>query len=158
MLARSRLRALAVLAGALPAALAACGPAAAPSTTPRPEPAPREQTANAVTTVTAADLGGTRAARVEELLMSRVPGLEVSRDAVGDYRLRIRGIRSFNGNDEPLVVIDGMPVRQGGLSRALMGIHPLDVARIDVLKDAGAAAGYGVQGGNGVILLPTRRR
>ena len=158
MFACSRLRALAILACALPGAFAACGTSGAPSTTPRPERAPREQTAGAVSTVTAADLGVTRAARVEELLMARVPGLEVMRDGGGDYRLRIRGSRSFYGSDEPLLVIDGMPIRQGGMSRALMGIHPADVARIDVLKDAAAASSYGVLGANGVILITTRKR
>jgi TonB-dependent SusC/RagA subfamily outer membrane receptor len=138
--------------------VAACGTSGAPTTTPRPAEAPREQTAGAVTSITAADIGGMRAARVEELLMARVPGLEVMRDGSGDFRLRIRGSRSFYGRDEPLLVVDGMPVRQGGLSRVLMGIHPLDVARIDVLKDAGATAQYGVQGGNGVILITTRKR
>ena len=158
MFASSRLRALAVLASALPGALAACGTSGTPSTSPRPREAPREQAAGAVTSITADDIGGTRAARIEELLMARVPGLEVMQNGAGDYRLRIRGARSFYGHDEPLLVVDGMPVRQGGLSRVLMGIHPLDVARIDVLKDAGATAQYGVQGGNGVILITTRKR
>lgn len=89
--------------------------------------------------------------------MGRVPGLTVLRTPNGGYSLRIRGRSSFYGNDEPLIVIDGMPIRQGGASNALMSLDPGDVARIDVLKDAGATAAYGVQGGNGVLLIATRR-
>ena len=99
-----------------------------------------------------------RVGRVEELLMGRVAGLEVMRDASGDYRLRIRGQRSLLGGDEPLVLVDGMPIGAGGLSRALTGVSPSDVARIEVLKDAGATAFYGLRGANGVILITTRRR
>ena len=89
--------------------------------------------------------------------MGRVPGLTVLRLANGDYSLRIRGRASFRGDDEPLIVIDGMPIRQGGGARALMTIDPRDVARLDVRKDAGALAMYGSQGGNGVIEIRTRR-
>ena len=89
--------------------------------------------------------------------MGRVPGLTVLHTANGGYSLRIRGRSSLYGNDEPLIVIDGMPIRQGGASNALMSLDPSDVARVDVLKDAGATASYGVQGGNGVVLITTRR-
>jgi TonB-dependent SusC/RagA subfamily outer membrane receptor len=113
--------------------------------------------ATAVSSVTAEDMDRTRVGRIEELLMGRVPGLTVLRRADGDYTLRIRGRVSFMGSDEPLIVIDGMPIQMGA-SRALATIDPRDVARVDVLKDAGATAAYGSQGGNGVILISTRRR
>src|SRR5690349_14876014 len=113
--------------------------------------------ANAVSTVTESDIATMRVGRIEELLMGRVPGLTVHRLANGDYTLRIRGTASFIGNDEPLIVIDGMPIRAGGGMRALMMLDPRDVARIDVLKDAGALSMYGSQGGNGVIEIRTRR-
>jgi TonB-dependent starch-binding outer membrane protein SusC len=123
-------------------------------------PSPRtlnENSAHAISTVMREDVESMRVGRIEELLMARVPGLTVSRTANGGYSLRIRGRNSFYGDDEPLIVIDGMPIRQGGASNALMGLHPGDVARIDVLKDAGAAAAYGMQGGNGVVVITTRR-
>jgi TonB-dependent SusC/RagA subfamily outer membrane receptor len=123
-------------------------------------PAPRaltENGAHAVSTVTREEFESMRVGRIEELLMGRVPGLVVMRTPNGGYSLRIRGRTSFYGNDEPLIVIDGMPIRQGGASNALMSLDPGDVARVDVLKDAGSTAVYGVQGGNGVVLITTRR-
>ena len=138
----------------------ACSQAAQGGAGERARPHPSRLTsngANAVSSVTEEDIATMRVARIEELLMGRVPGLTVLRLANGDYSLRIRGRASFRGDDEPLIVIDGMPIRQGGASNALMSLDPGDVARIDVLKDAGATAVYGVQGGNGVLLITTRR-
>jgi TonB-dependent SusC/RagA subfamily outer membrane receptor len=94
--------------------------------------------------------------RLEEMLMGRIPGLQVTRLANGEYSLRIRGVNSFLGNTEPLVVVDGLPLQQG-FGSALGMINPEDVARIDVLKDAASAAIYGLRGANGVILITTRR-
>jgi len=78
----------------------------------------------------------------------------------GSYTLRIRGPSSLRGTlagEEPLLVIDDVPVSLGSLSNALAGIAPQDVARIDVLKDAGSTAIYGVRGANGVIIITTKR-
>jgi TonB-dependent SusC/RagA subfamily outer membrane receptor len=101
----------------------------------------------------------TRAARMEQLLQGRVPGLEVRRLPDGNYTLRIRGRHSLRGSatdDEPLLVIDGIPVPAGSLGTTLAGLVPDDVARIDVLKDAMAGI-YGSRGANGVILITTKR-
>jgi TonB-dependent SusC/RagA subfamily outer membrane receptor len=101
----------------------------------------------------------TRTTRVEQLLQGRVPGLEVRRLPDGNYTLRIRGRQSLRGrptDDEPLVVIDGLPVPAGSLGITLAGLVPQDVARIDVLKDAMAGI-YGSRGANGVILITTKR-
>ena len=136
----------------------ACAGGAGGRGSARPASRPlNENSAHSVSTVTREDVESMRVGRIEELLMGRVPGLTVLRPPNGGYSLRIRGRSSFYGNDEPLVVIDGMPIRQGGASNALMSLDPGDVARIDVLKDAGATAIYGVQGGNGVVLITTRR-
>jgi TonB-dependent SusC/RagA subfamily outer membrane receptor len=101
-----------------------------------------------------------RAGRVEDLLVGRVPGLEVVPLSNGSFTLRIRGargLRSGNTQDEPLLVIDDIPAPVGSLSSTLAAISPRDVARIDVLKDAAAASIYGVRGGNGVIIITTKR-
>ena len=136
----------------------ACAGGAGSRADTRPSPRPlTENSAHSVSTVTREDVESMRVGRIEELLMGRVPGLTVMRTPNGGYSLRIRGRSSFYGNDEPLIVIDGMPIRQGGASNALMPLDPGDVARVDVLKDAGATAAYGVQGGNGVVLITTRR-
>lgn len=137
--------------------LAACAPA-------RPhgratEPAPRTSGTGAVTTIipTEAD---TRTGRLEDLLVGRVPGLEVVPLSSGIYTLRMRGRRSIRGDatsDEPLLVIDDIPLSGGSVGSALAGLAPRDIARIDVLKDAGAAGRYGSRGANGVIVITTKR-
>ena len=98
-----------------------------------------------------------RVSRVEELLRG-VPGLEVTALPNGSYQIRIRGHRSIRGNpgdDDPLIVIDGIPSAAG--AAALADIAPTDVARIEVLKDAGATSQYGSRGANGVIVITTKR-
>jgi len=118
----------------------------------------REEVTGAIATLSEEELDGMRVARVEELLQGRIPGVYVARGANGDFTVRIRGIQTFgHSSDEPLVVLDGMPLMHGGLRTALMGIAPQDIARIDVLKDAGATAVYGSKGANGVILITTKR-
>jgi TonB-dependent SusC/RagA subfamily outer membrane receptor len=120
----------------------------------------RGEVTGAVSTLSEDQLDAMRVARVEELLVGRIPGVHVVPTAGGDFSVRIRGAKSFGfgGNDEPLYVVDGMPLMSGGLRTALMGIAPHDIAQIDVLKDAGAAAAYGSKGANGVILITTKRR
>jgi TonB-dependent SusC/RagA subfamily outer membrane receptor len=71
------------------------------------------------------------------------------------YAIQVRGPSTFYGSAEPLIVIDGMPLTQGAGGLELL--HPRDVARIEVLKDAGDTALYGVRGANGVIVITTRR-
>jgi TonB-dependent SusC/RagA subfamily outer membrane receptor len=101
-----------------------------------------------------------RVTRIEYLLQARVPGLEVLPLANGTFTLRIRGRHSLMGQtqtDEPLLVIDDIPVPQGSLGNALAGMAPRDVGRIDVLKDAAATSVYGSRGANGVIIITTKR-
>jgi len=109
-----------------------------------------------VTTVVPSETDA-RVTQVEELLRG-VPGLDVTRLPDGGYQLRIRGHRSIRGNpgdDDPLIVIDGIPSAAG--AAALADIAPTDVARIEVLKDAGATSQYGSRGANGVIVITTKR-
>jgi TonB-dependent SusC/RagA subfamily outer membrane receptor len=119
----------------------------------------RENVSGSVASLSDEQLDQVRATRVEELLQGRVAGVQVFRKANGDLSVRIRGAGSILGNSgEPLYVIDGFPVAAGGLGSALAGIPPADIHRIDVLKDAGATAIYGVRAANGVILVTTKRR
>ena len=113
----------------------------------------------AVTSVSPTDADA-RVTRIEYLLQARVPGLEVMPLGDGTYTLRIRGRHSMLGrsvDDEPLLVIDDIPVPRGSLGTALAGMAPRDVGRIDVLKDAAAASIYGSRGANGVIIITTKR-
>ena len=114
------------------------------------------ETAGAVSSISADEMDGFHYRRVEEMIAARVPGVDVRREANGEYSIRIRGISSFNASNEPLIVIDGVPVSAGNGPAALAGINPQDVRRIDVLKDAASASIYGVRGSNGVILITTK--
>ena len=93
--------------------------------------------------------------QVEELLVGRFPGVQVLQTASGGLAVRIRGANSLSGSTQPLYVVDGMPVQVG--PEGLVGLNPRDIARIEVLKDAVQLAEYGVQGGNGVVRITTKR-
>lgn len=93
--------------------------------------------------------------RVEEMIRDRVPGVDVQRLPGGDYALRVRGTRSLIGSNDPLLIVDGMPVNPSVMRMALASINPGTVVRIDVLKDAGSTGAYGSRGANGVILITT---
>lgn len=142
--------------------LAACGRA-----TPRETPAPGSgevgvgygtesttQVTGSIASVSPDEVDA-RVTQVVQLL-ERVPGLTVTRLPDGGVSLQIRGTRSLRSDNEPLLVIDGVPA-QGAIGPALAGLSPRDIARIDVLKDAGATAIYGIRGANGVILITTKR-
>jgi TonB-dependent SusC/RagA subfamily outer membrane receptor len=96
-------------------------------------------------------------ASIEELIQGRAPGVQVIRRSDGTFSLRIRGTSSPSSSNEPLIVIDGSTAGDQRAGRALAGINPNDVLRIDVLKDAASTAFYGMRGGNGVILITTRQ-
>ena len=131
-------------------------PAAVSQPASQPGSQPASQTGSgAQTTISERELKYAQYGRMEDML-GRVPGLQVLRDANG-YTLRVRGIQSFHGSGEPLVVLDGMPIRAGGVAATLNSIHPRDVTRVDVLKDAGSTAFYGSSGVNGIIVITTRR-
>ncbi|WP_422080390.1 SusC/RagA family TonB-linked outer membrane protein [Ulvibacterium sp.] len=92
--------------------------------------------------------------RVDEALQGRAAGVTVARanGAPGaGIKVRIRGVNSITGNNDPLVVIDGI------LGGDLSTLNPNDIAALDILKDASATAIYGVRGSNGVILVTTKK-
>src|SRR6267143_2871125 len=93
---------------------------------------------------------------IEQVLMNRFPGVIVARTSDGGISVRIRGVSSFYGNNEPLYVIDDVPM-QAGVGGSLKGINPHDIESIQVLKDPSETAVYGVRGSNGVIVIKTKR-
>lgn len=117
----------------------------------------RRQLTSAVGSLAVSRADAARASRIEELMIGRLAGVLVQPLPNGDYAVQIRGSSSAVNGGDPLYVVDGVPFPAGVSSRELLrGMSPADVARIDVLKD-GAAAAYGIRGGNGVILITTRR-
>jgi len=118
-----------------------------------PDPSPTRPLSG--TTVTSADIDQSPQQPIEKILQSRVPGVTITRTANGWLSIRIRGATSINGNNEPLYIIDGLPI-QPGPDGSLIGINPHDIASIEVLKDASDLAMYGVRGANGVILIKTK--
>jgi TonB-dependent SusC/RagA subfamily outer membrane receptor len=93
---------------------------------------------------------------IEEALMGRFPGVEVSRTPDGGVAVRIRGGSSLMGSNDPLYVIDGLEIRPGP-NGALSGINPYDIESIEVLKDATSEAMYGSRGSNGVIIIKMKK-
>lgn len=100
----------------------------------------------------------------EELIQAKVPGVQVydSGEPGGGISIRIRGGTSITSSNEPLFVVDGMPLAIGGGISAgrnpLNFLNPDDIESITVLKDASETAIYGSRGANGVILLRSKRR
>lgn len=115
----------------------------------------RADVTGAVVSVRAEDLG--REVTSFEDLVQGLAGVTVRRLANGGISLRIRGSASLSSDAEPLYVINGVPIRADP-GRALTGVNPRDITRLDVLKDAGATAIYGSRGANGVVLIFTGRR
>ncbi|MEP6904666.1 MAG: TonB-dependent receptor plug domain-containing protein [Gemmatimonadales bacterium] len=107
------------------------------------------------TIVTSEDLERSPTESIEKTLMSKVPGIWVTRTSDGGIAIRIRGTSSLMGNTDPLYIIDDVPINPGP-NGALTGINPHDIASIEVVKDATGTAMYGVRGANGVIIIKTK--
>jgi len=101
------------------------------------------------------DVHGIPARQVEDVVEGRVPGVLVIRSPGGGVSLRIWGPTTIHGNNEPLYVLDGMPLNVAP-GRGLFWLDPNDIERIEILKDVSAMAMYGVRGANGVVLITTR--
>ena len=99
---------------------------------------------------------------IESSLAGRVAGVTVNNSSgqPGEANsVNIRGTSSF-GNNQPLYVVDGMPIGsgvQGGGSNPLASINPADIVSMEILKDASATAIYGSRAANGVVMITTRR-
>jgi len=114
-----------------------------------------------VVSVTAKDFNG-GSTSPEQLILGKTPGVQVTGNSGAPgagATIRLRGGSSFINND-PLIVIDGVPIEVTGVSGAsnlLASINPNDIESFDILKDASSAAIYGNRAANGVILITTKR-
>lgn len=99
----------------------------------------------------------------EELIAGKVAGVSIisngGQPGVGST-IRIRGGSSLNASNDPLIVVDGVPLENSGIAgspNALSLINPNDIESFTVLKDASAAAIYGTRAANGVIIITTKK-
>lgn len=91
-----------------------------------------------------------------EMMRGRAAGVSVTNTPVGGYRVIIRGMGSLQSGNQPMYLMDGMPIRDDD-GTALLNFSPGDIERIEVLKNGGTAGIYGVRAGNGVIAFYTKR-
>jgi TonB-dependent SusC/RagA subfamily outer membrane receptor len=139
----------------------------------------RQNLANAVATVSAEELVGTTSqSTVDGALYGKIPGVNITSTSGapgGGFALRLRGISSINGNNQPLIIVDGVYYNNveiptglrfaSGANRGneensgnrLADLDPNDIQNIEVLKGSSAAAIYGQRGNAGVILITTKR-
>ncbi|MGQ0713754.1 MAG: TonB-dependent receptor plug domain-containing protein [Gemmatimonadaceae bacterium] len=108
-----------------------------------------------VADVTSEDIERAPSQSVEDLLKGRVAGVVVT-ETPGGISVRIRGVTSFYGSNEPLYVLDGVPITPGP-GGTLTGLSPHDIESIEVLKDPVDTSLYGMRGANGVIVIRTKR-
>jgi TonB-linked SusC/RagA family outer membrane protein len=102
------------------------------------------------------ELNQAKVVNIQNGLTGKVSGLNiqsVNSGVFGDTRITLRGIRSLTGNNQPLLVVDGVPVSLNLLNT----LSPNDVADITVLKSNSAAALYGQDGSNGAIIVTTKK-
>ena len=116
-----------------------------------------------VVAIKAEDINRGAVTSPDQLMMGKVPGLLVT-PASGEpgtgATIRIRGNASLNASNDPLIVIDGVPVTGeggSGMGNPLASVNPNDIESMTVLKDASATAIYGSRASNGVIIITTKK-
>lgn len=122
----------------------------------------REDATGSVQSVSSEQFNKGAITGAQELLAGKVAGVQIvtSGDPGGGAAIRIRGGSSLSASNDPLIVIDGVPIDNGGISgerNILNVINPNDIESFTVLKDASATAIYGSRASNGVILITTKK-
>jgi TonB-linked SusC/RagA family outer membrane protein len=113
-----------------------------------------EAVTGSVASITGDNLREVPVANIGQALQGRLPGIQISQSSSqpgASPQIRIRGTRSLNASNDPLVVLDGIP-----FPGSIGDINPNDIQSVDILKDASATAIYGSRGANGVILVTTK--
>lgn len=117
-----------------------------------------------VATVKSKDFNKGLVSSPEQLINGKVSGVQImsnSGSASAGSTIRVRGGASLNANNDPLIVLDGVPLEQGGISgnssNFLSMINPSDIESMTVLKDASSTAIYGSRASNGVIIITTKK-
>ena len=117
-----------------------------------------------VATVKSKDFNKGLVSSPEQLINGKVSGVQImsnSGSASAGSTIRVRGGASLNASNDPLIVLDGVPLEQGGISgnssNFLSMINPSDIESMTVLKDASSTAIYGSRSSNGVIIITTKK-
>ena len=117
-----------------------------------------------VATVSSKDFNKGLVSSPEQLINGKVSGVQImsnSGSASAGSTIRVRGGASLNASNDPLIVLDGVPLEQGGFSgnssNFLSMINPADIESMTVLKDASSTAIYGSRASNGVIIITTKK-
>lgn len=123
----------------------------------------KDDMTGSISAIKAEDLNRGAVVSTQDLLKGKVAGLLITPGDGGPgsgARIRIRGAASLNASNDPLIVIDGVPVAQGAggsMSNPLDLLNPNDIESFSILKDASSAAIYGSRASNGVILITTKK-
>ncbi len=116
-----------------------------------------------VTAISAKDFVKGQITSPEQLIAGKVAGVQITSNGGAPgagSTIRIRGGASLNASNDPLIVVDGVPLDNGGISgspNALSLINPNDIETFNILKDASASAIYGSRASNGVIIITTKK-
>ncbi len=117
-----------------------------------------------VSNVSAKDFNAGLISSPEQLINGKVSGVQImsnSGSPTAGSTIRIRGGASLNASNDPLIVLDGVPLEQGGISgnkgNFLSLINPNDIESMSILKDASSTAIYGSRASNGVIIITTKK-
>ena len=123
----------------------------------------KDDMTGSVTAIRSEEINRGAVVSTQDLLKGKVAGLLVTPGDGGPgsgSRIRIRGSASLNASNDPLIVIDGVPVASGaagGMSNPLDLLNPDDIESFSILKDASSAAIYGSRASNGVIIITTKK-
>lgn len=123
----------------------------------------KDDMTGSVAAIKAEDLNRGAVVNTQDMIKGKVPGVLVTPGDGGpgsSSRIRVRGSASLNASNDPLIVIDGVPIAQGAggaMSNPLDLLNPNDIESFSVLKDASASAIYGSRASNGVIIITTKK-
>ena len=123
----------------------------------------KSELTGSISTVTAKDFQKGQISSPEQLIMGKVPGVQITTSGGqpgAGSTIRIRTGASLNASNDPLIVVDGVPLAGGsvsGIANPLSLINPNDIETFTILKDANATAIYGSRASNGVILITTKK-
>ena len=129
----------------------------------------RKKISAAITSVSAEDIKGMAATGIDKAIQGKAAGVSVTNNTGepgGGVTIRVRGTTSIGSGNDPLYVIDGIPLENTQTSNRNVGenrvngmsqINPADIESIEILKDAAATSIYGARAANGVVLITTKR-